>query len=159
MLYNQLLAMKRGRVLSIRDLSEGVSRLFLAHLNIAVPLNSWRHMAIAWMHRFMKYANDSVLSCNGPLDSQVGHSQQIASRIYGRSNFDHPSIGRDEFQLYRLASAEWHKLLHLAFDSLQRVKVVPVQHLSTAPVTSTITIITQSKWFGPPETSPRTSHL
>lgn len=68
-LYNQFLAVKGGRALSSRDLSEGVSRLFLSHFHIALPLNSWRHMAIAWMHRFLKYGKDSVLVCNGPLDS------------------------------------------------------------------------------------------
>jgi superfamily II DNA helicase RecQ len=89
-------------------------------------------MAIAWMHRFLKYTNISELTCNGVLDSQAGHSQQTASRIYGRSNFDHPSIGRDEFQLYQLVSIKWHRLLHLASDTLPPYQALANQNYPNA---------------------------
>jgi hypothetical protein len=131
-LYNQLLAVKTGRPLCSRDLSEGISGIFLAHLKVPVSLNSWRHMAIAWMHRFLKYTNISELTCNGVLDSQAGHSQQTASRIYGWSNFDHPSIGRDEFQLYQLVSIEWHRLLHLTSDTLLPYQALANQNYPSA---------------------------
>ena len=140
-LYNQLLAVKEGRALLSRDLSEGISRIFLAHFKIALPLNSWRHMAIAWTHRFLKHTKDPELACNGSLDSQAGHSQQTASKVYGRSNFDHPSIGRDEFQLYRLASVEWHKLLHLASDSLPPSQALVNQScVGATSITTTSTV-------------------
>jgi hypothetical protein len=150
-LYNRLLTVKTGRPLCSRDLSEGISGIFLAHLKVPVSLNSWRHMAIAWMHRFLKYTNISELTCNGVLDSQAGHSQQTASRIYGRYNFDHPSIGRDEFQLYRLVSIEWLRLLHLASDTLAPYQALANQNYpsavpTSAMVTSTITTIIKSKW-------------
>jgi hypothetical protein len=109
-LYNQLLAVKTGRPLCSRDLSEGISG----------------------MHRFLKYTNISELTCNGVLDSQAGHSQQTASRIYGWSNFDHPSIGRDEFQLYQLVSIEWHRLLHLTSDTLLPYQALANQNYPSA---------------------------
>jgi hypothetical protein len=112
-LYGYLLGVKEGRKLETRDLSEGIAGMFLTHLKVYATVKSWRHMASAWMHRFLGYTNVSALTHNGPLDSQAGHSQQIATMVYGRSNFDHPSIGREEFQLFWKVSVEWHKLLHL----------------------------------------------
>lgn len=137
-LYDRLLAVENGRAITSRDLSEDMARLFLNHFRVSVTLNPWRHMAIAWMHRFLKYGlardvdHPDGSGWNGPLDSQAGHSQQAASRLYGRSNFDHPSIGRDEFQLYRLASVEWHRLLHLDSDRLPATWPSPPQNSPAA---------------------------
>lgn len=104
--YNHALPIKEGKRMSSHHLLESISRAFQKHLKVPSNLNSWRHMAIACMDRFLKHSNVSRTMCNGPLDSQAGHSQQAASRIYRRSNFDHPNIERDEFQLYRSASVE-----------------------------------------------------
>jgi len=117
-LYTHLLAVKGGRAMSSRDLSEGMSAIFLAHLRVSVMLHSWRHMAIAWMHRFLGYTSVLEATGNGAVDSQAGHSQRVASQCYGRSNFDHPNIGRDELELYRLVSVAWHGVLCVASERL-----------------------------------------
>ena len=111
--YGQLLAVKGGQAMSSRELSKGMDRMFLTHLKVSVTLGPWRHMAVAWMHRFLGYTSVSELTANGAVDSQAGHSQRVASQRYGRSNFDHPSIGRDELQQYRKVSEQWHTILGL----------------------------------------------
>ena len=114
-IYGRLLAVKGGQEFTTSDLLKGISRIFLKHLAVKMSIADWRHIAIAWTHRFMPDLSKGLR--NGPLDMQAGHSQVTASKVYAQSDFNHPSIGQDEFQLYRKVSVRWHKLLCLRSDN------------------------------------------
>ncbi|KDQ05749.1 hypothetical protein BOTBODRAFT_182261 [Botryobasidium botryosum FD-172 SS1] len=108
--YHNMLFVNGFRGLTSLDISRVMGDYTLPVVGIALGLNSWRHLSVAWRRKLCTRTNDLMDAADnehvGALQS--GHSTATENRVYGLSPDALAGAAEDILPLYLQVSTDWH---------------------------------------------------
>lgn len=85
----------------------------MKHLNCALTISRWRHIAIAIDNKYLKISEalQSNKAAAQVHSLQAGHSAEVEERVYGLSMDTLVATTEHTLQLFKGISDQWHRLL------------------------------------------------
>jgi hypothetical protein len=123
-----LICNARGNSVSPDTLSYQFEKLTHKCINKKLPFQTWRHFIIALTERKLKIRDwDLFNNAIETMSHQSGHGIQTRINHYGHTNLEPAQMARDQFELMRLVSEQYHELMGIATPSSSSSSSVSTQ--------------------------------
>lgn len=109
-LYRNNIFINNMSLFSTTDVTQIMSDFTLPFLGVALGINPWRHIHVAWKRKLCS-AGDALLSDDreSVVAAQTGHKLMTANRIYGLTGNSLPGFPEDILPEFLTVSLDWHR--------------------------------------------------
>ena len=106
--YNSYFFIHSGKAINSRQVSNVFKKIVYSYTGIALGFLEYRHVAKHLCDTVLNIVIEDEETENDIFDTQRGHSSQVASHIYGKSNLDFKNVRFKMLQLFYQVSEKWH---------------------------------------------------